>query len=121
MTQGSLRLRLILLAVISIVLAVAAAGVALVVLAERHVERRRVQEIAAHLDQLTAHFRLQDDGPAVPEDLADPRFTRPFSGLYWQVMEHGDAKVRSRSASRACGTRCSTGPPRARPAPRPTR
>lgn len=97
MTLGSLRLRLILSAVISSALAVAAAGIALVVLAERHVERRLIQEIGSHLDQLTAQFRLDEAGPSVPEDLADPRFIRPFSGLYWQIAEGAQVRLRSRS------------------------
>ncbi|MEJ1157202.1 HAMP domain-containing sensor histidine kinase [Prosthecomicrobium sp. N25] len=97
MTRGSLRLRLILSAAVSTVIAVAAAGVALVVLAERHVERRLVQEVTAHLDQLTALLRVGESGPIVIDDLADPRFTRPLSGLYWQIVENGEAKARSRS------------------------
>jgi signal transduction histidine kinase len=97
LTRGSLRLRLILSAAITTVIAVAAAGLALVVLAERHVERRLIQEIGAHLDQLVSHFRLDEGVPLVVEDLADPRFTRPLSGLYWQIVENGEAKARSRS------------------------
>ncbi|WP_152982000.1 sensor histidine kinase [Prosthecomicrobium hirschii] len=82
---------------ISSALAVAAAGVALVVLADRHVERRLVQEVGAHLDQLTALLRVGARGPEVIDDLADPRFVRPFSGLYFQIVEAGDIKIRSRS------------------------
>lgn len=97
MAHGSLRLRLILSAVISAALAVAAAGIGLVVLADRHVERRLVQELGFHLDQLVAQFKLEAGEPTVAEDLADPRFLRPLSGLYWQVTENGTARIRSRS------------------------
>ena len=92
--EGSLRLRLIVAAIISSGLAVAFAGTAMVVLVNHHIERRVIREIRSHLDQLIA---LDGEDPDVRADLADPRFDRPFSGLYWQVSEHGEPKIRSRS------------------------
>jgi signal transduction histidine kinase len=44
--------------------------------------------------------RLFDDfeGPAaLAEPTGDPRFERPYSGLYWQVEHDGDPPIRSRS------------------------
>ncbi len=82
---------------VSSALAVAAAGVALVVLVDRHVEFRVVQEIGHHLDQLIAHVRIGEKGLEVTDDLADPRFDRPLSGLYWQISEGPDVRLRSRS------------------------
>ncbi len=95
--RGSLRLRLILAAVVSSLLAVAVAGTGIVILANARIERRVLTMLQGQLDQLTAHFDLVDGVPQVVGDLADPRFDRPFSGLYWQVSEGGEAKVRSRS------------------------
>jgi signal transduction histidine kinase len=90
-------LRLILAAVVSIAIAVAVAGTAMVVLVNRHIERRVVYELDGYLDQLTARFNIDAGKPNVTADLADPRFDRPYSGLYWQVSEDGKAKLRSRS------------------------
>ncbi|MDR3493993.1 MAG: HAMP domain-containing sensor histidine kinase [Ancalomicrobiaceae bacterium] len=94
---GSLRLRLIVAAVVFSAIAVAIAGSAMVILVNRHIERRVVYELRGHLDQLTARFVLNGDTPEVRSDLADPRFDRPLSGLYWQIAEKGKPKVRSRS------------------------
>ncbi|MDR3374991.1 MAG: HAMP domain-containing sensor histidine kinase [Ancalomicrobiaceae bacterium] len=94
---GSLRLRLIVAAVVFSAIAVAIAGSAMVILVNRHIERRVVYELRGHLDQLTARFALDGNDPDVRSDLADPRFDRPLSGLYWQIAERGEPKVRSRS------------------------
>ena len=95
--RGSLRLRLILAAFVSTGIAVAVAGTAMVILVNRHIERRVVFELRDYLDQLTARFDLDDGKPDIRADLADPRFDRPYSGLYWQVSEKGEARLRSRS------------------------
>jgi signal transduction histidine kinase len=95
--RGSLRLRLIMAAVVSSMIAVAVAGTGIVILANARIERRVVTMLQGQLDQLTAHFDLVDGEPQVTADLADPRFDKPFSGLYWQVSEDGQPKIRSRS------------------------
>ncbi len=95
--RGSLRLRLIVAAFISSGIAVAIAGTSMVVLVNRHIERRVVHELRGYLDQVTARFSLENGRPDLKADLADPRFDRPFSGLYWQVSEAGEPQVRSRS------------------------
>ncbi len=95
--RGSLRLRLLLAAFVSTAIAVAVAGTAMVVLVNRHIERRVVYELRGYLDQLTARFDLNGGKPEVRIDLSDPRFDRPYSGLYWQVTEKGEARIRSRS------------------------
>ena len=95
---GSLRIRLLVAAVVSALVVVTAAGATLVVLFERHVERRIQRELDGHLDQLVSFFRLGLDGvPAVQGELSDPDFRRPYSGLYWQVEENGRVLLRSRS------------------------
>lgn len=95
--RGSLRLRLIMAAVVSSMIAVAVAGTGIVILANARIERRVVMMLQGQLDQLTAHFDLVDGEPQVTADLADPRFDKPFSGLYWQVSEEAKPKIRSRS------------------------
>jgi signal transduction histidine kinase len=95
--RGSLRLRLLLAAFISTGIAVAVAGTAMVILVNRHIERRVVYELRGYLDQLTGRFDIDEGKPDIRADLADPRFDRPYSGLYWQVSEKGEARIRSRS------------------------
>ncbi len=101
MMRGSLRWRLLAAGSVSVLLALALAGLGLVLLFEQHVERRLVLELEAHLRQIVdgisrdAAGRLQLARPP-----AEPRFLEPLSGLYWQVAEEprrGGADLRSRS------------------------
>ncbi len=69
----------------------------MVILVNRHIERRVVYELRGYLDQLTGRFDIDEGKPDIRADLADPRFDRPYSGLYWQVSEKGEARIRSRS------------------------
>jgi signal transduction histidine kinase len=86
MTRHSLRARLAAAAALAIALALVVAGVGLVALFERHVERRMGSELVAQLDQLAAGLDLGADGvPEVAPPPADPRFHKPLGGLYWQV------------------------------------
>ncbi|NBC95893.1 MAG: sensor histidine kinase, partial [Deinococcus-Thermus bacterium] len=96
---GSLRLRLFLAGTLAVVVATVAAAFALGLLFERHVERRVVAELDAHLDQLTAAVEFDAAGaPTLTRDPADPRFRRPLSGLYWQIaVDEGVELLRSRS------------------------
>lgn len=62
MSRGSLRLRLLLAGAVSILAALALSAVGLVVLFERHVERRVEAELGVYLDQIVAG--LDDARPA---------------------------------------------------------
>lgn len=95
---GSLRWRLLAGAAVWIVLALSAASVMLSNLFEDHVRRRFDAELVAQLDQLCANIDVDANGKLVLRNpLADPRFERPLSGLYWQVMDSKGAVLRSRS------------------------
>lgn len=97
MNGGSLRLRLFLGGALSIIAALALAALGLVLLFEKHVERRIESELGVYLDQIIANLDRDGDGALVVADvLADPRFDQPLSGLYWQVRAK-DAVLRSRS------------------------
>jgi len=97
MSRGSLRLRLFFAGSISIVVALALAAAGLSELFKRHVERRVVAELHTDLDQLVAGLGVTSAGKLeVTRPLADPRFNRPLSGLYWQIDESG-SPLRSRS------------------------
>jgi signal transduction histidine kinase len=94
----SLRFRLLAGACVWITFALAAAGVILADLFKEHVQRRLEAELATHLDQLTATLETAPDGqPRLAQELSDPRFRRPLSGLYWQVEAPNGAQLRSRS------------------------
>jgi signal transduction histidine kinase len=99
MTRNSLRLRQTLIAGVSITVALAAAGLGLVMLFERHVGRRVDAELDAYLRQLAASITFAADGAIqLDQEPSDPRFAQPLSGLYWQIAEDtAGAKLRSRS------------------------
>ncbi len=83
---SSLRLRLLAGTLTWILASIAIAGWGLGTLIRDHVERRFVAELVTHLDQLTAHLgQGSTAGLELGAPLSDPRFTRPYSGLYWQV------------------------------------
>jgi signal transduction histidine kinase len=98
MKSGSLRLRLLVAAAISVVFALSVAGMGMILLFQRHVEQRIERELQSHLLQLAAGIDVGRDGQVrVTRDLADPRFNLPLSGLYWQIDLKGVDIARSRS------------------------
>lgn len=98
MSFGSLRLRLLLGAAVSILVALGLAAAGLAWLFERHVERWLDSELEVQLNQLIAGLHASPGGVELAKEPADPRFTEPLSGLYWQVaIEPGGQVVRSRS------------------------
>lgn len=99
MTRRSLRARLWIGAALSITLALAVAGLGLVTLFERHVERRIGEELRAQLNQLAAAVTVTPQGEVqLAREPADPRFDQPLSGLYWQIDgAAGPGLLRSRS------------------------
>lgn len=92
----SLRLRLALIGAGAIIVALGAAGFALSLLFGDHVERRAAAEMQVQLDQVLAGLVTGQDGLTVATPPADPRFLRPYGGLYWQI-EAGGRTLRSRS------------------------
>jgi len=90
--QSSLRLRLLLATLLALLLALGLAGVMLSRLFDEQVTRQFAQGLQAQLDQLTARLGVDADGrPQVDtRTLSDPRWTRPYSGLYWQIDRVGD-------------------------------
>ena len=98
MRISSLRLRLLLVAAISIAVTLGLAGVSLSLIFERHVERRVADELRVRWNELAAALTFDDDGlPQMSQALSDPRYQRPYSGAYWQVADSTGAVLRSRS------------------------
>jgi hypothetical protein len=96
--MSSLRVRLLIGALLGISAALAIAGLFLVAIFDAHVRKRYVKELDDHLLQLAAVIQVDEAGGAtLKHDLSDPAFQRPLSGLYWQVSNSGRVVLRSRS------------------------
>jgi len=85
--RGSLQLRLLAGTLLALLAALALAGVLLAGLFRDHVLRQFQSGLTAQLDQLTARLDFDAAGqPQLPPSaLTDPRWSRPYGGLYWQV------------------------------------
>ncbi len=99
MKLNSLKLRLHGIQVITIVVALIITGYGLIFLFERHVERRISGELDTYINQIAARLSMEQSGmPVLIGKLADPRFEKIFSGLYWQIYnETANSSARSRS------------------------
>ncbi len=98
MKHASLHVRLSAAALISILVALTISGLFLNYLFERHVTRRVDQELSVYIKQLAATLEIGTDGkPSLISQLADPRFQKPFSGLYWQIEDGKKSVLHSRS------------------------
>ena len=98
MSWGSLRLRLIVGGIVAILVALTVAGAGLTLLFERHVTRTIGDDLDVYLKQLVAGIDVDAQGQlVVSKPPADPRFTEPLSGLYWQVSDSRGLLLRSRS------------------------
>lgn len=96
--RGNLRFRLLAGAAVWVIVALIIAGLGLSRLFESEVERRQIEELIVHLNQLTAGLTVGATGqPVLRGTLSDPRFGRPYGGLYWQVSGPGVTTLRSRS------------------------
>lgn len=91
----SLRFRLLLGTLCWIVFTLIVAGFALSQLFQQHISAQLSNELLSQLDQLTALVEV-DENITLTGTPSDPRFSRPLSGLYWQI-ERGSDVLRSRS------------------------
>jgi signal transduction histidine kinase len=98
MQQGSLRLRLFSAAAAVISIALLLAGFTFYYLFERYVENITAFELNNHFTQLAAKVSYNSKGELlVSSPLSDPRFFKPYGGLYWQIDVAGKTPLRSRS------------------------
>ncbi|CAN7464512.1 sensor histidine kinase [Rhizobacter sp. LjRoot28] len=83
----SLRVRLLAATLVALLVALVLAGLLLASLFRDHVMRQFEDGLVAQLDQVTARLEFDTTGqPRIdPASLSDPRWSRPYSGLYWQV------------------------------------
>jgi signal transduction histidine kinase len=97
-TAGSLRLRLLLASALTIILSLLLAQLALAAIFQQHVETRVRTELENHLWQLVDAISFDEtDALKIVKPLADPRFDRPLSGLYWQISIAGKPVANSQS------------------------
>lgn len=97
-SPGSLRVRLLGATLVTLALALAGAHWWLGDLFREHVLRQFDAALTQHLDQLTARLDFDADGQPVidPRGLSDPRWDKPYSGLYWQIDRiSADGQARS--------------------------
>lgn len=86
MTTGSLRLRILLVAVLSITAALFLTGLALVQLFERQIRDRVLSELENDLLQLVGSVSIAADGSvSVSRPLANRRYEEPYGGRYWRI------------------------------------
>jgi signal transduction histidine kinase len=99
----SLRWRLLAATFVAVSVAVVMAGWVLSGLFREHVTRQFAAALTAELDQVTARFEPDAQGqPRLdPAGLSDPRWTRPYSGLYWQVDQTGGTAAPRRGVLRS--------------------
>lgn len=98
MRRPSIRLRLVLAAAVSIILALAFIGFLIANVFDRQIAVRLENDLSQQLDQLSAHLVMgPNDAAGLNQALTDPRYERPLSGLYWQIDEAGQMPLRSRS------------------------
>ena len=99
----SLRWRLLAATLVALTLALVLAGVFLSGLFRDHVLRQFAGTLTAQLDQVTARLDFDPAGQPLldPQTLSDPRWTRPYSGRYWQVDAMGSSTRRAVLRSRS--------------------
>ncbi|MCO5162196.1 MAG: sensor histidine kinase [Mesorhizobium sp.] len=97
--RASLRLRFLALGLGLLAVALFVAGVSLSALFARHLDRRVGQELDTHIEMIAGTLRIDPLGAmSLSRDPADPRFSKPFGGLYWQVDDDtSGARIASRS------------------------
>jgi signal transduction histidine kinase len=94
----SLRLRSLVGAVLWSGLALATSAWVLVTLFRDHVVAQAESGLIADMEQLLAMLEVAPDGTLrLRQELSEPRFRQPYSGLYWQVDAADRAMLRSRS------------------------
>lgn len=79
------------------IIALLGTGLILSQLFRQEIERQVETRLSAHLDRLALVLELQGERPALSRPLLEPRFSVPYSGLYWQVDGGEERPLRSRS------------------------
>ncbi len=98
MSGPSVNRRLMLGATLWITAALLITGFVLTELFRNHVEINFDKEIHDQLEELLSLTAVDQNGqPALKRHPADPRFNKPLSGWYWEIMISGKTMDKSRS------------------------
>jgi signal transduction histidine kinase len=98
MNSSSLKLRLFIAASLAISLSLLIAGSSFYLIFQRYVERVAQQQLENHFVQLVSGIKIDETGKVKARiNLSDPRFQKPYGGLYWQIEEDNNPPIRSRS------------------------
>lgn len=98
MIRNSLRLRLLAASAAWIAGALLVTGGLIVLLFQGHIQERFEHQLRDHLEELVAAGEVDREGHfLLTWTPADPRFNRPHSGWYWQVLRGGEVVGQSRS------------------------
>ncbi|MCB1757392.1 MAG: sensor histidine kinase [Gammaproteobacteria bacterium] len=96
--SNTLSFRLLLGSGVWILTTLALSGLLLVLLFRQHVERQFDAVLGDHFEELVAASEISDNGEFyLTWKPSDPRFNRPYSGWYWQVLSAGTALEKSAS------------------------
>jgi signal transduction histidine kinase len=97
---SSLRLRLVVGSILSILVALLAVGVLITLLFRGHIERRFDHTLNDHLEEIAAAAEVENGEVRLSWEPADPRFQPPLSGWYWELRSGGETLRRSPSLVR---------------------
>ena len=93
----SIKSRLLWAATLWLSLMILAAGYVIPSLVSQYLVQNAQQQMTLAMDQITANLGANSKGQlSLPIRLSDPRYSQPYSGLYW-TAEMGDQLLRSRS------------------------
>jgi signal transduction histidine kinase len=96
---SSIRLRFVLVSLISVTAALSLAAFAFVELFTRSLEHRLDQELTDHLNNIAGQIEFSPEGTVrLPDRPTDIRFSTPYGGLYWQMTDDRRG-TQTRSAS----------------------
>ncbi len=87
MSTHSLRIRLLLASGLSIIVALAVAGIVLSALFSDHVLRGITTNLEAEMNRLTALVDVDAERLGLTQPMSDPRFATPYGGIYWQITD----------------------------------
>jgi len=94
----SLTKRIISLSIFWIVLALVATGLLLGRLYSQHIEEHYDAHVFTHVEELIAAVKTDDNGNVgLHREPTDPRFHRPNSGWYWQILSGDRPLLKSAS------------------------
>lgn len=96
----SLTKRIIALSIFWIVLALLATALLLANFYRQHIEQHYDAHVFTHVEELVAAVRTDEDGRiALHREPTDPRFHRPDSGWYWEILNGDQPLIKSASLS----------------------